>query len=69
MKALIVDDDPVSRLAMVDLVSSFPELEIVEANSGERAWALIQASIVPPVLCCCDIQMLEMSGTELVKRA
>jgi two-component system chemotaxis response regulator CheY len=66
MKALVVDDDVVSRMALVDLMQSFNRLEVVEAGDGEEAWNLIQGGLTP-VICCSDVQMPKVSGIDLLK--
>ncbi|HZV67067.1 MAG TPA: hypothetical protein VFG03_19400 [Telluria sp.] len=43
MKALLVDDDIVSRMALIDLLSVYGIFELVEAEDGEAAWALLDA--------------------------
>lgn len=67
MKVLIVDDDPVSRLAIVDLVDSFGMFDVVEAEDGDAAWELLDKGL-NPVLCCCDIRMPKLSGIELLQK-
>jgi two-component system chemotaxis response regulator CheY len=67
MKALVVDDDVVSRMALVDLMQSFPKLEVVEASDGEEAWQMLEAGLTP-VICCSDVQMPKVSGIDLLQR-
>ena len=67
MKALVVDDDIVSRMALMDLLSGFGAFELVEAEDGEAAWALLQAGL-RPVICFCDVRMPRLSGIELLQR-
>ncbi len=67
MKVIVCDDDPVSRVSMVDLVKGFPDLEVVEASDGEEAWDLLQESV--PLLCCTSIRLPKRSGIELLRRA
>jgi two-component system chemotaxis response regulator CheY len=67
MKALLVDDDIVSRMALVDLLSAYGIFELVEAQDGEAAWALLEAGL-RPAICFCDVRMPRMSGIELLQR-
>ncbi|MBI3230700.1 MAG: response regulator [Burkholderiales bacterium] len=67
MKVLLVDDDVVSRMALVDLVTSLGKFQIVEAEDGEQAWQFLQSGL-RPILCCCDIRMPRLSGIEFLQR-
>jgi two-component system chemotaxis response regulator CheY len=67
MKALVVDDDVVSRMALVDLMQSFSRLEVVEAGDGEEAWQLMQGGLTPVILCS-DVQMPKVNGIELLQK-
>lgn len=66
-KAVVVDDDPLARERLKDLVSEVPLVEIVgEAGDGEAAVQLIDE--VEPDLAFLDIEMPVWSGLEVVKR-
>ena len=67
MKVLLVDDDVISRMALVDLVSSLGQFQIIEAEDGEQAWQLL-ADGLRPIFCCCDIRMPRLSGIEFLQR-
>src|ERR1700712_3827619 len=67
MKALVVDDDIVSRMALIDLLSVYGIFELVEAEDGEAAWALFEAGL-RPVTCFCAVTMPRMSGIDLLQR-
>ena len=66
MKILVVDDDTIQRMLLVDLLQRFEKVDIVEADSGDAAWKLLQEGLCP-VLCCCDMRMPGMSGMELLQ--
>ncbi|MCG2585539.1 response regulator transcription factor [Massilia sp. TS11] len=67
MKALVVDDDVVSRMALMDLLQSFDSFELLEAEDGEAAWQMMEEGL-RPVICFCDVRMPRMSGIELLQR-
>jgi two-component system, chemotaxis family, chemotaxis protein CheY len=66
MQVMVVDDDVVSRLALIDLMSRAGFLDILEFSDGQPAWEYLQTSPTP-VLCCCDVRMPNMSGIELLQ--
>jgi two-component system chemotaxis response regulator CheY len=67
MKALVVDDDIVSRMALIDLLSVYGVFDLVEAEDGEAAWALLEGGL-RPVICFCDVRMPRMSGIDLLQK-
>lgn len=67
MKALVVDDDIVSRMALMDLLSTYGLFELEEADDGEAAWMLLEGGM-RPVICFCDVRMPRMSGIDLLER-
>jgi two-component system chemotaxis response regulator CheY len=67
MRALVVDDDIVSRMALADLMRSFIELKVVEAIDGQDAWEKLEMGPAP-MICCCDVQMPRLSGIDLLRR-
>jgi two-component system chemotaxis response regulator CheY len=67
MKALVVDDDIVSRMALIDLLSVYGVFDLVEAEDGEAAWTLLEAGL-RPVICFCDVRMPRMSGIDLLQK-
>jgi two-component system chemotaxis response regulator CheY len=67
MKALVVDDDVVSRMALVDLLSAYGVFELVEAEDGAAAWDLMAGGLRPEI-CFCDVRMPRMSGIDLLER-
>lgn len=67
MKALVVDDDVVSRMALVDLLSSYGVYDLAEAEDGAAAWELLEGGLVPAI-CFCDVRMPRVSGIDLLER-
>ncbi len=67
MKALIVDDDVVARLALMDLLSRYGVFDLVEADDGAAAWSLLEGGL-RPTICFCDVRMPHMSGIDLLER-
>lgn len=67
MKALVIDDDTVARMAAEKLLNQLDALEIVTAEDGEAGWQHL-AQGLRPVICCCDVNMPRLSGIELLKR-
>lgn len=67
MKALVVDDDVVSRMALTDLLSVYGLFDLVEAADGEDAWMLLEGGL-RPVICFCDVRMPRMSGIALLEK-
>lgn len=67
MKALVVDDDVVSRMALIDLLSVYGLFELEEAEDGEVALEKLAAGL-RPVICFCDVRMPRMSGIDLLER-
>lgn len=67
MKALVVDDDIVSRMALVDLLAGYGVFDLVEAEDGEAAWTLLAAGL-RPAICFCDVRMPRMSGIDLLQK-
>ncbi|MBL0919722.1 MAG: response regulator [Hydrogenophaga sp.] len=68
MKALLVDDDEISRLPLAALLNRLPGItEVVEVEDGEQAWTLLQEGL-RPALCCCDLFMPRLDGIGLLQR-
>jgi len=66
IRALIVDDEPLARERIRDLLAEESDIEVVgECADGSEALAAIQA--LSPQIVFLDIQMPEMSGFEVLE--
>ena len=64
---LLVDDHPVMRELLRQVLEVYPDISIVaEASSGEDA--VIQATQLQPAVAIIDIHMPTMSGVDATKR-
>jgi two-component system LytT family response regulator len=67
MRAVIVDDEPLARRGIVQLLEDHPDVEIVaECSNGETALTAIREH--SPDLIFLDVQMPEMDGFEVVRQ-
>ena len=67
MKCIIVDDNPMARMALKQLVSQVSSLELVaECEDAREALASLNSTQVDLLLL--DIEMPEMTGLELTKK-
>src|SRR5687767_4921978 len=67
MRCLIVDDNKVARMAMKQLVSQVPSLELVaECSDALEAYTHLNGTQVDLLLL--DIEMPQMTGLELIKK-
>ena len=67
MKCLIVDDNTMARMALKQLVSQLPELELVKESSNASE-ALNALNSIQIDLLLLDIEMPEMTGLELTRK-
>ena len=67
MQVLIADDDMISRMALVDVLSAMDSVKISQADSGDKAWQMLLDGFQPD-LCCFDVRMPGISGLELFRR-
>lgn len=68
MKVLVVDDEKVTRMALIDAIAECGNYRIAEASDAEEAWQQISGPALPPMMVCCDIRMPGMSGLELLQK-
>jgi len=66
LKILVVDDSAHMRKLVVAILQAFGVLYIYEAESGERAWSLLQEH--NPDICLVDWVMEGMSGLDLTQK-
>ena len=67
MKCIIVDDNKMARMALKQLVTQIPSLELI-AECSDPNDAIAQLNTNPADLLLLDIEMPEMSGLELTKK-
>lgn len=67
MQVMVIDDDAVSRLALVDLMQKMDFSDVLEFEDGLDAWKYLEKNPLP-ILCCCDVRMPKMSGIELLEK-
>jgi len=66
LKTLIVDDERLARVELMNLLSAFPEIEVVgQASNADEAIELVDS--LKPQLVFLDINMPEKSGFELLE--
>ncbi len=65
-KILIVDDDDDIREALGEVLEDLG-YDIVQAENGERALAIVRAMREPPQLILLDLMMPVMSGAEFLR--
>jgi two-component system, chemotaxis family, chemotaxis protein CheY len=67
MKILVVDDDIVSRLALMDLLNHMSYQHFIECEDAMTAWKYLHENPAP-IACCCDMRMPKMSGLDLLQK-
>jgi two-component system LytT family response regulator len=66
MRALIVDDEPLARRGILQLLEPYADIHVVgEARNGREALAAIET--LSPDLVFLDVQMPELDGFEVVR--
>lgn len=66
IRVLLVDDEPLARQLLADLIEEMPDVELVgEAGNGRKAVKLIRS--LKPDLVFLDVQMPGLTGPEVVR--
>jgi len=65
---LVVDDEPMERLAVGEIIKSFPGWSVVEASGGQEALDLLLKDGLKPALCLVDVQMPGMNGYQFLEK-
>jgi two-component system chemotaxis response regulator CheY len=68
MKILIVDDDPVSRGVLRQIIAAQPEHQVTVVGDGADAWALLEDPSRYFDVAFVDIDMPKVNGLELLQR-
>lgn len=67
MNILTVDDDPVIRRTLAEILKSEPTWSVVDADDGEVAWQMLDSGLQVD-MCILDNVMPRLTGIELLKR-
>ena len=67
MNILTVDDDPVIRRTLAEILKSEPTWTITDADDGEVAWQMLDSGLHVD-MCMLDNVMPRLTGIELLKR-
>jgi|GEM_PF-639371 len=67
MNILTVDDDPVIRRTLAEILKTEPDWSIVDADDGEVAWQMLDSGLDVD-MCILDNVMPRLTGIELLKR-
>ncbi len=65
LRVMVVDDEPLAREGLVELLQTIPDITVVGAY-GDGASAIAAVDVDPPDLLCVDIQMPGLSGFDVV---
>jgi two-component system chemotaxis response regulator CheY len=71
MNLYLIDNDLISRMALVDVVESMTvgqNFKLTEFDSADEAWAALSSASIPPDLVLCDIGTPSKSGLDLLQR-
>jgi chemosensory pili system protein ChpA (sensor histidine kinase/response regulator) len=65
--AFLVDDQPIDRAALTEIIKSEPGWTVVEADGGEEAWERLRGGLRPH-LAIFDLRMPQLDGRALLAR-
>jgi PAS domain S-box-containing protein len=68
VQVLCVEDNPVNLLLVKEILALRPSVQLFTAEDGTRALELIASGRIQPRLMLLDMQLPDMSGTELMLR-
>ena len=68
MKILVVEDEPVARLALTTILSTQPEYRTTVAVTGEAAWHLLDDPARSFDVVFLDLGLPQVDGFELLRR-
>ncbi len=66
MKALIIEDEPMTRLLLKRLLTRFFPHNVLEASDGEEGLAVVEKE--RPVIVFCDLYMPKLDGIGFLER-
>ncbi len=66
-RVLIVEDDPICRMGLKNILKKIPGIQVTEASNGSEAIALIGTGYIPN-LCISDFSMPVMDGLQLLQQ-
>lgn len=66
MKALIIEDEPMTRLLLKRLLTRFFPHSVLEASDGEEGLAMVEKE--RPVIVFCDLYMPKLDGIGFLER-
>ncbi|HEX8736745.1 MAG TPA: LytTR family DNA-binding domain-containing protein [Pyrinomonadaceae bacterium] len=67
IKVLVVDDEPLARILIIELLKDFPEFQVAgECSNGTEALEAVRENL--PDLVFLDVQMPEMDGLTLLEK-
>ncbi len=66
MKALIIEDEPMTRLLLKRLLTRFFPHNVLEASDGEEGLAMVEKE--RPVIVFCDLYMPKLDGIGFLER-
>jgi two-component system LytT family response regulator len=67
IKVLVVDDEPLARILIIELLKDFPEFQLIgECSNGTEALKAVKENL--PDLVFLDVQMPEMDGLTLLEK-